>query len=413
MLNNGESNVHDRTESMCSEGYPAELCKQLAHKIWHAAVSRRTDLLRSACKTTLARTSRPRKAHLPCERVSSDNPCKALFTPRASTTQNLACLGGLRSCRRVRYRMPEACTRGALIRRALETVLSKIPGLESRCLRALGSDTDDAGPTTQDLAAARTSLTTLLPDAGPTPTWNDRFPTPVDHVLLASLRSWISDPDDQPEKWLQSGAPAGLVTMPLARGIFPEMDHFPANDPSDLNVDAELFTNYVGVDQDEIAWNEVIDLHSRGLLETLNSIEEVQNYLGEKPVLSIVGVLTEVIGDKLKKRVIVDSHRSGVSSSTTKPERLVLPRVMDTVDDFMIQRQSATHFGKHTDFVVLDFTSAFFIIPLAWEERRFFCHPLAWLVLCVQSLRPWRCCLTLDLGTDCCSHLKVDTIHVL
>ena len=267
--------------------------------------------------------------------------------------------------------MPASCTRGALIRRALETVLSKIPGLESRCLRALGSDTDDAGPTAQDLAAARTSLTTLLPDAGPTPTWNDRFPTPVDHVLLATLRSWISDPDDQPEKWLQSGAPAGLVTMPLAQGVFPVMDHFPANDPSDLSVDGELFTNYAGVDQDEISWNEVIDLQSRGLLEASNSIEEVQNYLGEKPVLSKVGVLTKVIRDKLKKRVIVGSHRSGVSSSTTKPERSVLPRVMDTVDDFMIQRQFAAH-GASTDFVVLDFTSAFFIIPLAWEERRFF-----------------------------------------
>ena len=234
ILNTGESNVRDGTESRCSEGYPAELCKQLAHKIWLAAVSRRTDVLRSACTTTVARTSRPGKAHLPCERVSSDNPCKALFTPRASEAQNLACLGGLRSCRRVRYRMPASCTRGALIQRALETVLSKIPGLESRCLRALGSDTDDAGPTAQNLAAARTSLTTLLPDAGPTPTWNDRFPTPVDHVLLAALRSWISDPDDQPEKWLQSGAPAGLVTMPLARHVFPVMDHFPANDPSDL-----------------------------------------------------------------------------------------------------------------------------------------------------------------------------------
>ena len=106
-------------------------------------------------------------------------------------------------------------------------------------------------------------------------------------------------------------------------------------------------------------------------MEAFYSIEELQNYLGEKPVLSKVGVLTKVIGDKLKKRVIVDSHRSGVSGSTTKPERSVLPRVMDTVDDFMIERQSAAH-GASTDFVVLDFTSAFFIIPLAWEERRFF-----------------------------------------
>ena len=54
-----------------------------------------------------------------------------------------------------------------------------------------------------------------------------------------------------------------------------------------------------------------------------------------------------------------------------KPERSVLPRVLDAVNDFMVQRRSATR-ETSTDFVVLDFTSAFFIIPLAWEERRFF-----------------------------------------
>ena len=84
-----------------------------------------------------------------------------------------------------------------------------------------------------------------------------------------------------------------------------------------------------------------------------------------------MGVLTNLVGDKVKKRVIVDSHRSGVSDSTTKPERSVLPRVLDTVNDFMVQRRSATR-DASADFVVLDFTSAVFIIPLAWEKRRFF-----------------------------------------
>ena len=184
---------------------------------------------------------------------------------------------------------------------------------------------------------------------------------------LAALRSWISDPDDQPERWLRFGAPAGLASIPLARGVFPAVDHAPAIDPCDLCVDEDVFTNYALVDQDEVAQVEVFDRHRRGLLEAFDSIEEVQNYLGQKPVLSKVGVLTKVVGDKVKKRVIVDSHRSGVSDSTTKPERSVLPRVLDAVDDFMVQRRSATR-DASTDFVVLDFTSAFFIIPLAWKN---------------------------------------------
>ena len=98
------------------------------------------------------------------------------------------------------------------------------PGLESRCLRALGSDMVDAGPTAQDLANARAALADLLPGAGPAPPWNDHFSTPVDHVLLAALRSWISDPDDQLERWFKFGAPAGLAFIPLARGVFPTVE---------------------------------------------------------------------------------------------------------------------------------------------------------------------------------------------
>ena len=221
-----------------------------------------------------------------------------------------------------------------------------------------------------------------------------------------SLRSWISDPDDQPERWLRFGAPAGLASFPLARGVFPAVDHAPAIDPCDLCVDEDVFTNYAGIDQDEVAQVEVFDLHRRGLLEAFDSIEEVQNYLGQKPVLSKVGVLTKVVGDKVKKRVIVDSHRSGVSDSTTTPERSVLPRVLDAVDDFMVQRRSATR-DASTDFVVLDFTSAFFIIPLAWEERRFFVIRLRGKFFVFKV-----CASPMVWGTDGCSCLKADAVHV-
>ena len=214
------------------------------------------------------------------------------------------------------------------------------------------------------------------------------------------------DPDDQPEKWLRSGAPAGLASLPLNRGVFPAVDHASTTDSCDLCVDEDVFTNYPGIDQDEVAQLEVTDLHRRGLLEAFDSIEDVRNYLGQKPVLSKVGVRTKIVGDKVKKRVIVDSCRSGVSDSTTNPERSVLPRVLDAVDDFMVQRQSANR-ESGTDFVVLDFTSAFFIIRLAWEERRFFVIRLLGkffvFKVCAQGAA------ASPLG---CSCLKAHAIHV-
>ena len=159
-LRNG---TEENRKFLAPDGYPAELCKQLAHKVLLAAVNRRTVMLRFACSKVGVHTSRPGVAHLPCERVSSDNPCKVLLTPRVSEVQDLECLGGLRSCRRVRLRMPVSCARGLLIRRALENMLTQIPGLESRCLCAIGSDMDEAGPTAQDLASARAALADLLP----------------------------------------------------------------------------------------------------------------------------------------------------------------------------------------------------------------------------------------------------------
>ena len=93
-------NVLNKTDALAPDGYPAVLCKQFAHKILLAAVNHRTVMIRFACSKLGVHTSRPGVAHLPCERVSSDNPCKVLLTPRVSEVQDLECLGGLRSCRR-------------------------------------------------------------------------------------------------------------------------------------------------------------------------------------------------------------------------------------------------------------------------------------------------------------------------
>ena len=266
--------------------------------------------------------------------------------------------------------MPVSCARGLLIRRALEDVLTKIPGLESRCLRALGSDMDKAGPTAQEFGQCASSTGRLSSWCRSSAAVEQSLLHSRRPGILAALRSWISDPDDQPERWLRFGAPAGLASKPLARGVFPAVDHAPATDPCDLCVDEAVFTNFAGVDQDKVAQVEVLDLHRRGLMEAFDSLEEVQNYLGQKPVLSKVGVLTKLVGDKVKKRVIVDSHRSGVSDSTTKPERSVLPRVLDAVNDFMVQRRSATR-DASTDFVVLDFTFGLGGTPIL-------CYTLAW-----------------------------------
>eukprot|EP00974_Lingulodinium_polyedra_P056297 5413921-Lingulodinium_polyedra.AAC.1 len=77
----------------------------------------------------------------------------------------------------------------------------------------------------------------------------------------------------------------------------------------------------------------------------------------------------------MKKRIIVDSHQSNVAPVTTKPKRIVLPRLLDVVNNTLHQQEAARgryDRGIGTEYVVLDFSDAFFMLPLRPSERKFF-----------------------------------------
>ena len=61
--------VFNETDALASDGYPAELCKQLALKILLAAVNHRTVMLRLACAKFGVHTSKPSVAWVVCVRV--------------------------------------------------------------------------------------------------------------------------------------------------------------------------------------------------------------------------------------------------------------------------------------------------------------------------------------------------------
>jgi hypothetical protein len=136
----------------------------------------------------------------------------------------------------------------------------------------------------------------------------------------------------------------------------------------------------LGIDDDDDAKLEILNLHQKGLIEKFSSYEDVAWYLGAKPSISKVGVLEKISGGKIKRQVIVDSKRSGVSLATRKHERIVLPRVLDVVYDTLHQLSEVRKSRRHdliTEWFVLDFANAFFIVPLALEERRFFAIKLS------------------------------------
>ena len=71
--------------------------------------------------------------------------------------------------------------------------------------------------------------------------------------VLSAWQSSANDPDAEVPKWIQHGAPAGLRCEILAAGIFPPHDDNHIDPHTDLATNFEPFSNYAGVDSDEVA----------------------------------------------------------------------------------------------------------------------------------------------------------------
>ena len=124
-----------------------------------------------------------------------------------------------------------------------------------------------------------------------------------------------------------------LFRSPEPRGIFPCTTPGEPNDPEQLSTDFDQFTNYAGVEHDDHAASELARLEEKGFIRGFNSFHSVCEFLGSTPVLSKIGVITKIRGNKTKKRIVLDAKQSGVSAASSKLEHVVLPRATDVVWD--------------------------------------------------------------------------------
>ena len=74
---------------------------------------------------------------------------------------------------------------------------------------------------------------------------------------------------------------------------------------------------------------------------------------------------------KLKKRIIMDSNRSGVKAASKRQYKSVLPRVTDAVSS-LLQALNDNTDGESTEQFVIDATDAFWELGLHPSERRYF-----------------------------------------
>ena len=99
-------------------------------------------------------------------------------------------------------------------------------------------------------------------------------------------------------------------------------------DLSALDADPAAFENCSGIVDDEDAATELDKLMQKGCLQPVDSDEEACSMFGAKPVWSKMDMVMKPC-NKLRKRVPLDSHQSGVDPATRDAERIVLPRLLD------------------------------------------------------------------------------------
>ena len=83
-------------------------------------------------------------------------------------------------------------------------------------------------------------------------------------------------------------------------------------------------------------------------------------------------MLVKVKNGKLKRRIILNCKKTGISRSLRRSERPVLPWIAGALSDAMDPVKGPHRPGAELVFGVLDFEDAFWLITLPRRERRFF-----------------------------------------
>ena len=85
-------------------------------------------------------------------------------------------------------------------------------------------------------------------------------------------------------------------------------------------------------------------------------------------------MITKVKDGRTKRRLIMDCRRSMVNTLASRGGKLILPRIVDVVDDllYLLDQLEGARGNPELEMMVLDFSDWFYQIPLAQSERKYF-----------------------------------------
>ena len=356
--------------SRASAHYPRDLNYFLAKALLNSAIERcRTSTKRKASSIS----STPRFTQ---EKLRFSTRLKGQPALEQRDVDNQRAIGGLRCVSTAVKKVPGLEAKSRDVRVFLEGLLDRNPSIQHQVLRSIGSeDHNGIDPTTLQECRCKFGEFLGTPDVWPL------FPSLMDcNIAAGLLEAWrcrVGDPESEVNKWLLAGAPGGLVLHPESCNIFPPSreDEDELGDPASLERLGESFASYDTVEEDDDAWTEVNRLASLGYLERFNDYSALCSWLGDEPVLSKFGMIVKNKNGVIKKRIILDGKQSKVTKCATKRERVILPRVLDVVHDALHMMADHSRWAASDwdlEFVVLDFTDAFWTLPLSIFERKFF-----------------------------------------
>ena len=289
--------------------------------------------------------------------------------PRRTTAKaarelaNETCVGGLRSPWRAASALHLAAGVGAKVKEALRQALTEHPAL------ATAVDGDKLfDPDTPEQKAGVERARALVAEA-----LGVEHPQPMGRSTAWQphlVQAWVAaanDLDIDLARWLLEGAPLGVREDIPARGVFPVVEPSVANEVlEEIFTADEPRTNYKSYEEafTHVA-PELERLRQAGYVEVLGSWSEVTARFGRSVVVSKLAAILKPRADgSLKVRLVIDYRRSGVNAHVRTPERVVLPRIKDALDDAVYLMSQDGGSGR-ISMMVLDFKDAFHTIPVA------------------------------------------------
>jgi len=281
-------------------------------------------------------------------------------------------IGGMkRPCAAIE-KIPLISSVGSSIYEACTSYLAAHPDAVEAVHSAVGENGSGGSLPENHVSHIRGLLADIVGATDTEPVHNGVYDTCVRAGLLGAWRKAAGDPDDQPEEWLRTGAPAGIRCVPADRGIFPRVDDV-MDDPELLGTFDCNLTQSRHLDEQDIALEKFEEFRDKGYVKEFASYEDLVKFLdGEVPVISDVHVITKIRNGNAKHRIILNCKKAGLTRSSQRSERSILPRVTDAVADVMDLSLANTVGGFLLQIGVLDFADAFWLIPLHRRERRFF-----------------------------------------